>query len=243
MARHPRGRLDVGAHARVVLDPGRASRATTTRRPPTAARPRSRRRRSPGRARPRGRPGRRRPPRAPSAPGRPRPTGGRGARATGSPLAVERRVAAAHLARLDGVHLVEVGVALARLADPDGDGERRLGHGQHARRCARALGGEHEPEQVGARLGGRGDVLLARQAADLHERAGEELGELRRRVGGAHQRRADEDRVRARELGRRALRPRLDAGLGDHDPVGGDRRRGARAAPRGRSRTWRGRAR
>ena len=41
-------------------------------------------------------------------------------------------------------------------------------------------------------------------------------------IGGAHQRRADEDRVGAGELGRGALRARLDAALGDHDAVGRD---------------------
>ena len=71
-----------------------------------------------------------------------------------------------------------------------------------------------KPAEVGARLGGRdGDVLLARQPADLDERARDQLGQLRRRVGRAHQRRADEDRVGAGELGGGALGARLDRRL------------------------------
>ena len=46
--------------------------------------------------------------------------------------------------------------------------------------------------------------------------------ELRSGVGCAHERRADEDGVRAGELGRGALGARLDAALGDHDAVGRD---------------------
>ena len=44
-------------------------------------------------------------------------------------------------------------------------------------------------------------------------------GQLDGRVGRAHQRRADEDRVRAGELRLRALGARGDAALGDDDPV------------------------
>ena len=40
--------------------------------------------------------------------------------------------------------------------------------------------GEDEAREVGAGLGGGGDVLLAGQTADLDERPRDELGELRR---------------------------------------------------------------
>ena len=85
----------------------------------------------------------------------------------------------------------------------------RPGTAQDAGRGARALRHEDEAGEVGAGLDGGGDVLLARQPAHLDERAREQLGELRARVGRAHQRRADEDGVRAGELGRGALGARL----------------------------------
>ena len=119
------------------------------------------------------------------------------------------------------VHLVEIGGALARLPDPDGNRKRALRHGQDLGRRARALGREDEAEQVCAGFGGDRDVLLPSQSADLHERTREQLGELRTRIRRAHERRPDEDRVRARELGLRALGSRGDSGLGDHYAVAG----------------------
>ncbi len=110
------------------------------------------------------------------------------------------------------------------LLDEDRDRQRRLRDVEHRRRAARALVHEDEAEQVGARLDGGVDVLLARQPAHLHERTGEQLAQLRRRVGSAHQRRADEDRVRACELGRRALRAGVDRALGHDDAVARRRR-------------------
>ena len=100
-----------------------------------------------------------------------------------------------------------------------------------------------KPSEVGARLDRDVDVLLPGKAADLDERAREQLGELRAGVGRAHQRRADEDRVRAGELGGGALCARRDRGLGDRGSGRGARRRAARAARRGRSRRSRGRGR
>ena len=93
------------------------------------------------------------------------------------------------------------------------------GTGSTARRAARRLAGEHEAGQVGASLGRGGHVLLARQAADLHERAREQLLQLRRRIGGPHQRRADENGVGARQLGLGAVGAGGDRALGDDDPV------------------------
>ena len=97
------------------------------------------------------------------------------------------------------------------------------GTGSGAAAC-RGLCGEDEPGEVGAGLGRDRDVLLARQAADLHERAAQEVGELRAGIGRAHERRADEDRVGAGELRGRGLRAVRDAALGDDRPVA----RGAR---------------
>ena len=63
------------------------------------------------------------------------------------------------------------------------------------------------------------------------------------RVGRLHQRRADEDRVRAGELGGGALRARVDRALGDHDAVARRARDELELRVRGRSRRSRGRAR
>ena len=90
---------------------------------------------------------------------------------------------------------------------------RTAGSPTRARLC------ENEAGHVRARLDRRRHVFLARQAAHLHERTREELRELRARVRGAHERGADEDRVRSRQLGSGALGARLDAALGDHDPI------------------------
>jgi hypothetical protein len=54
-------------------------------------------------------------------------------------------------------------------------------------------------------------VLLARDAADLDERSGDQLAQLRAGIGCAHQRGADQQRARARQLCRRSLRPRPPA--------------------------------
>ena len=88
----------------------------------------------------------------------------------------------------------------------------------------RALRGEDEARQIGARFGCDGNVLLAGQSADLDQGARQELAQLLARVGCLHQRRADEDRVRPGELRGGALRARVDTALGDRDPVGGDPR-------------------
>ena len=86
-------------------------------------------------------------------------------------------------------------------------------------RLPRALGGEDEPGQVRSRFRRRGHVLLPREPADLDERPGDELAELRGGIGRAHERGADEHRVRAGELGERRLRARRDAALGDDDAI------------------------
>ena len=132
-------------------------------------------------------------------------------------VAEESSVAAAHLAFLTWVHLVEVSLARACFADPDRNREHRLRHVQHRGGCARTLRHKHEAGEIGSRLRCGGDVLLARQAAHLHERAGEKLGEPRGRVWSRHQRRADEDRVSAGKLGGRALGPGMDPRFGNND--------------------------
>jgi hypothetical protein len=71
---------------------------------------------------------------------------------------------------------------------------------------------------------GRGrDVLVAVSPQTFT--SGREASSASRAAGSgrAHERRADEDRVCTGELGRGALRAGLDARLGDHDAVGGDR--------------------
>ena len=70
-----------------------------------------------------------------------------------------------------------------------------------ARRAAGSRVGEDEADQVGAGLDRGVDVLLPGQAAHLDERPRQQLGELRAWIVGAHQRRPDQDGVRARELG------------------------------------------
>ncbi len=102
--------------------------------------------------------------------------------------------------------------------------------------------GENEAEQIGARLDRGIDVVLACEAADLDERAGDQLGELRAGSRGAHQRRTDEDRVGARELSCGAL-----ARVAIADSAIRIRSRGARAsrrswAPRSSSKVERSRA-
>ena len=156
---------------------------------------------------------------------------------------VERRLASADLALLDRVDLVEIGRRVARRADPHGHAERLAGDGQHTLGRPRALGGEHEAEKVGARLDRGRHVLLAREPADLDERAREKLAELGRWVGRPHQSRADEDRIRPCELGCRALGACLDARFGDHDAVVGDAAEELELCCSGRSRTSPGRAR
>jgi len=74
-------------------------------------------------------------------------------------------------------------------------------------------------EEIGARLDGDVDVFLPGQPAHLHERAREQLPELRRRIRRPHQRRTDEDGVRARKLSGGTLRASVHAALGDDDGV------------------------
>ena len=134
-------------------------------------------------------------------------------------VAEQDGVAAAHRALLALVELDEVRAALLRLADEDGDAQHRVGHREHGGRPARRSLGEDEAAEVGARLDRGVDVLLPRQPADLDERPREQLAQLRAGLGGAHQRRADEDGVCAGELGRGRLRARVDRALRDDDAV------------------------
>jgi hypothetical protein len=133
--------------------------------------------------------------------------------------APEQRAVARAVAVLPRIELYEVGAVVRHLADVHRDREHRVRDRQHRRRPARRLAGEHEPRQVGSGLGGGGHVLLARQAADLHERPGEQLLQLRRRVGGPHQRRADQHRVRAGQLRLAAVGAGGDRALRDDDPA------------------------
>ena len=134
-------------------------------------------------------------------------------------VALQHRVAPSHAAGLPLVQLDEIGFGRLRVADEDGDAQPVVRDIQHRVGPAWAALGEDEAEQVGAGLGGGVDVLLPCQAADLHERTGQELDELRGRIAGLHQRRADEDRVGAGELGRSSLSARMHATLGYDDGV------------------------
>ena len=97
-------------------------------------------------------------------------------------VAAQEHGIAAAVSVLALVELDEVGAGVGPLADEDRDREHRLGDRQDALRAPRALAGEDEPGEVGARLGGDGHVLLARQPADLDERPVDQLAELRRRI-------------------------------------------------------------
>src|SRR5712691_13122685 len=127
----------------------------------------------------------------------------------------ENRVAAANPALLPFVELDEVGPGFFRLADEYGDAEAVVRDGQDLPRTAWALLGEDEPEHVRACLDGCVDIFATRETADLHERAREDFTETGRRILGAHQGRADEDRIGARELGGRALCARVHTALCD----------------------------
>ncbi len=129
--------------------------------------------------------------------------------------AQEHRIAAA-VAVLALVELDEVGAGVGPFADEDRDREHRLGHRQDMLGPPRALAGEDEPGEVGARLGGDCHVFFARQPADLHERPVDELAELRSGIRRAHERGPDEHGVSTGELGRRRLSAGLDPALGDH---------------------------
>ena len=160
------------------------------------------------------------------------------------PLAAAAQHAVARaVAVLARVELDEVGVRLVLLADEDGDAQHRLGRVEQLVGAARALPGEDEADEVGARLDRRVDVLLPGEAADLDERPRDQLRELRAGVGRAHQRRADEHRVRAGQLGGGALGARRDRGLRDDDPVARRLREQPQLRVRGRARRSRGRAR
>ena len=128
-------------------------------------------------------------------------------------------IAPAHLAVLTRVELNEIGAGLLRIADEDGYAQHLVGHREHRARPARALLDQDEATEICAGIDCDGDVLLAGQPADLHERAGNELGELGRRFGGAHERRPDENRIGSRQLGSCALRPRCDRALRDDRAV------------------------
>ena len=225
--------------------PGLGLEAASSRRPPTAARARSPRRRSRARGRRRARPGPRRRSRAlevarDRAACQGRSTTRRDLRCRRAAGRASRR-AVAVLAR---VELDEVGAVVGRSR------RRRPRPRASCREPAAPLGArrglsrrEDEAGQVGAGLGRGGDVLLARQPADLHERAGEQL----RAASPPGRARASASSRRARRRRRRA-RPRRPARA--RRSRSRRRRRGraapprrARAARAGRSRRSTGRGR
>ncbi len=131
----------------------------------------------------------------------------------------EQHGVAGAVAVLTCVLLHEVGVGLLGLADEHGDAQHRRRRREQRRGAARALLGEDEPDEVGAGVDGCVDVLLAREPADLHERPCQQVAELRAGVARGHERRADEHRVGAGELGGGRLCPRRDPAFRDHDPI------------------------
>ncbi len=119
------------------------------------------------------------------------------------------------------VELNEIGASIVELADVDGDREHRLRHREEVGGAPRALRGQDEAGHVGAGLRRDGHVLVASQATNLDQWPRGELGQLGCRIAGTHQRRTDEDRVRARQLGCGALGAGGDPTLGDDDAVVG----------------------
>ena len=158
-------------------------------------------------------------------------------------VAAQEHGIAAAVSVLALVELDEVGAGVGPLADEDRDREHRLGHRQDALGAPRALAGEDEPGEVGARLGGDGHVLFARQPADLDERPVDQLAELRRRIRRAHERRPDEHGVRSGELCSRSLSARLDPALGHDDAITRSLRHEVELRSSGRCRRSRGRGR
>ena len=74
------------------------------------------------------------------------------------------------MAVLARVELDEVGVGVVLLADEHGDAQHGVGRVEQRVGAARALGGEDEPDEVGAGVDRGVDVVLARQPAHLDER-------------------------------------------------------------------------
>ena len=94
------------------------------------------------------------------------------------------------------VVLDEVGVGRLGLADEHGDAQHGVRRVEQRVSAARALG-EDEADEVGAGLDGGVDVVLAREAAHLHERTAQDLAAGRR-----------PGRARASASSRRARRSR-----------------------------------
>ena len=138
-----------------------------------------------------------------------------------APCPQEHGVPAPHLPVLERIELDEICALVARLADRHLHREHRRRNLEDRGRAPRAPFGKDEPGHVRTGVGRDGDVLVARETAHLHERAAQELGQLRGRIGSPHERTADQDRVRARQFGRRALRTRLDAALRHDNAVAG----------------------
>ena len=170
----------------VILDAGLALEAARRRRPPRAAPRRSPRATFSG-------------PSPPASMTRPSARGARGrvvgivARARGGRARVGHLLAVAQedgvagaMAVLARVELDEVGAGVAR-ARRRRRRPRAPCRARRARPSARRglSRGEDEAGQVGARLGRDVDVLLARQAAHLHERPREQLARASRRGSGA----------------------------------------------------------
>src|SRR6185437_3934291 len=84
-------------------------------------------------------------------------------------LAAKQDAVTRPMSVLARVQLREVARRISTLADVNGHREHRFGHGERRGSVARGLAGEDEAGEVGARLGGDRDVLLARQAADFDE--------------------------------------------------------------------------
>ena len=125
--------------------------------------------------------------------------------------AQEHGVAAAHLALLGCVELHEVGAASRpppRRSTATGSTRRAPAARLGARRGEPST--KMNPSRSAPASTAASTSSCAREAADLHERAREDLAQLRARVGGPHERRADEHGVGAGELRLRACARECD---------------------------------
>ena len=135
-------------------------------------------------------------------------------------LAQEHGVAAAHLPLLARVELDEIGAVRFGLADDHRDREHGVGHRQDRGRALRGLPSARTKPARSAPASAAAATSSSRVSPQTFT-SGRDRSSASFAAGirSAHERRADEDRVRARELGRRSLRTRLDAALRDDDAV------------------------
>ena len=208
---------------------GARLQAASSRRPPTGALPRSPRATLSG-------------PRPPASTTRPStararsrcvgsslaPRAGRAPSRPASPSRSSTRVAAADLALLALVDLDEVGLGFVRprrrRPRPTASCPERAARASAARGLAGSRMNPHRSAPASTATATSSSRVSPQTFTSGRESSSRSFAG---RVGGPHQRGADEDRVGAGELGRGALRARVDGALGDRRP--------GRAAPRATS--------